>query len=86
MIGNGQCDEDNNNFLCNFDGGDCCLSNVNIYHCSECKKRVQAKKDLKFIKLPTVLVVLLKRFESDLKKITSTIFQVFSQLIHIQKD
>ena len=41
------------------------------YHCSECKKRVQAKKDLKFIKLPTVLVVLLKRFESDLKKITS---------------
>ena len=43
------------------------------YHCSECKKRVQAKKDLKFIKLPTVLVVLLKRFESDLKKITSNV-------------
>jgi len=43
------------------------------YHCSECKIRVQAKKDLKFVKLPSVLVILLKRFESDLKKITSNV-------------
>ena len=43
------------------------------YHCSECKKRVQAKKDLKFVKLPSVLIILLKRFESDLKKITSNV-------------
>ena len=35
--GNGQCDDDNNNCGCGWDGGDCCGSNVNKSYCKECK-------------------------------------------------
>ena len=43
------------------------------YRCGECRNSKSAKKELKFLKLPKVLVILLKRFESDLKKIRSNI-------------
>merc|ERR1712097_107435 len=33
----GNCDDDNNNAGCSFDGGDCCGSNVNKKYCKECK-------------------------------------------------
>ena len=34
--GNGFCDDENNNVECNFDGGDCCLDEVDKHYCSEC--------------------------------------------------
>jgi len=35
-IGDGNCDDENNNAKCKFDGGDCCGSNVNKQFCSDC--------------------------------------------------
>merc|ERR1711862_18450 len=35
--GDGFCDDDNNNCGCDFDGGDCCGSNVNTQYCSVCE-------------------------------------------------
>ena len=35
-IGDAYCDDINNNLDCNFDGGDCCGSNVNTEYCTEC--------------------------------------------------
>ena len=35
-IGDGYCDDINNNVGCNFDSGDCCGSNVNTQYCTEC--------------------------------------------------
>ena len=31
------CDDENNNKGCEYDGGDCCGSNVNTDYCSECQ-------------------------------------------------
>ena len=44
MIGDGYCNDETNNADCNYDGGDCCLTNNDGYyysflnkdHCSEC--------------------------------------------------
>ena len=36
-IGNGYCDDENNNDECNFDGGDCCLDIVETYFCTICQ-------------------------------------------------
>ena len=36
FIGDGYCDDNNNNLACTYDGGDCCGSNVNIAFCTEC--------------------------------------------------
>ena len=35
-IGDGWCDDENNNDDCNFDGGDCCLDPINADYCTEC--------------------------------------------------
>ena len=35
-ISDAYCDDINNNVGCNFDGGDCCGSNVNTQYCTEC--------------------------------------------------
>ena len=35
--GDGSCDDENNNEGCDFDGGDCCGSNVNKAYCTGCK-------------------------------------------------
>jgi len=35
-IGDGYCDDDNNFFDCNYDGGDCCGPDVNTQYCYEC--------------------------------------------------
>ena len=35
--GDGFCDDINNNLDCNYDGGDCCGSNVNTLFCTECQ-------------------------------------------------
>ena len=35
-IGDGFCDDINNNMECTYDGGDCCGSNVNTQYCTEC--------------------------------------------------
>ena len=35
--GDGICDDENNNEGCDFDGGDCCIPNVNKDFCTECK-------------------------------------------------
>ena len=35
-IGDGFCDDENNNDDCSFDGGDCCGSSVSTMFCSEC--------------------------------------------------
>ena len=39
--GDGACDDGNNNGGCDFDGGDCCGSNVNDKYCKicQCKER-----------------------------------------------
>ena len=34
--GDGYCDDENNNKECEYDGGDCCGSNVNTNFCTEC--------------------------------------------------
>ena len=36
QIGDGICDDESNVYECDFDGGDCCGSNVNTYYCSVC--------------------------------------------------
>ena len=36
-VGDGYCDDGNNNQECNFDGGDCCGPNVNTEYCTECQ-------------------------------------------------
>ena len=36
LVGDGICDDDNNKVDCYFDGGDCCLDDIVISHCSEC--------------------------------------------------
>ena len=36
LVGNGYCNDDTNTQQCNFDGGDCCLLNVNTDYCSNC--------------------------------------------------
>merc|ERR1712100_260914 len=35
--GDGNCDDQNNNAGCAFDGGDCCGTNVKTLYCKECK-------------------------------------------------
>ena len=37
MIGDGYCNDETNNADCNYDGGDCCGTCVNVDHCSECE-------------------------------------------------
>ena len=36
-MGDGYCDDTNNNIECDYDGGDCCGDNVNTNYCSVCK-------------------------------------------------
>ena len=36
-VGDGFCDDENNNHECNFDGGDCCGPNVDTIYCIECQ-------------------------------------------------
>ena len=36
-IGDGHCDDENNNQCCNYDEGDCCGSNVDTTFCNECQ-------------------------------------------------
>ena len=35
-VGDGFCDDIANNVECNYDGGDCCLSDIKTDYCSEC--------------------------------------------------
>merc|ERR1712037_323689 len=35
--GDGNCDDENNNCGCEYDGGDCCLKNVVKKYCKQCK-------------------------------------------------
>ena len=37
LVGNGYCNDETNNADCNYDGGDCCGTCVNVDHCSECE-------------------------------------------------
>ena len=37
ILGDNYCDDDNNNAGCQWDGGDCCGTNVNTEYCSDCK-------------------------------------------------
>ena len=36
FVGNGFCNDETNIAECNYDGGDCCLINVNTDSCSDC--------------------------------------------------
>ena len=36
FVGDGFCNDESNNAECNYDGGDCCLMNVNTDTCSDC--------------------------------------------------
>ena len=36
-VGDGYCDDVTNNMECNYDGGDCCGSDINTQYCSECQ-------------------------------------------------
>ena len=36
-IGNGYCDDENNNMECDYDGDDCCGELVNTEHCTFCE-------------------------------------------------
>ena len=35
-VGDGFCDDATNNLVCNYDGGDCCLSDIKTNYCNEC--------------------------------------------------
>ena len=35
-IGDGYCDDENNNEMCEFDQGDCCLEEVKTDFCTDC--------------------------------------------------
>ena len=35
-MGDGYCDDTNNNFYCNFDEGDCCGLSIIATYCQEC--------------------------------------------------
>ena len=37
LIGDGYCQDGNNNGACNYDGGDCCGPCVSTEHCTECQ-------------------------------------------------
>ena len=47
-IGDGVCNDENNTPVCQYDGGDCCLPNVNLTACTEC----QCIKDVNFDPCP----------------------------------
>ena len=36
-VGDGFCDDYNNNHMCEYDGGDCCDSNANHNYCKTCQ-------------------------------------------------
>ena len=36
LVSNGYCNDNNNNLECDYDGGDCCLTNLKTDHCSIC--------------------------------------------------
>lgn len=36
-VGDGYCDDDTNNVICNYDGGDCCLPEINKLYCNQCQ-------------------------------------------------
>ena len=36
LYNDGYCDDELNNYVCNFDGGDCCRDTSNFEHCSDC--------------------------------------------------
>ena len=36
LVGNGFCNDETNNEICNYDGGECCVMNVMTDYCSEC--------------------------------------------------
>merc|ERR1712178_526547 len=36
-VGDGNCDDVNNNCGCGYDGGDCCGASVKTQYCTECK-------------------------------------------------
>ena len=43
LVGDRVCNDETNNAECNYDGGDCCLYNMNTYYCSECNCYDQGK-------------------------------------------
>ena len=45
--GNGYCNDENNNCGCDWDGGDCCGSNVNTQSCLAC----ECKDDMDFLSI-----------------------------------
>ena len=47
-IGDGFCEDRFNTPHCNFDGGDCCGSNVNLYFCEECQCIGTSSEDFEF--------------------------------------
>ena len=36
LVGDGYCDDTNNNEECHWDEGDCCGENVDTSHCNDC--------------------------------------------------
>lgn len=48
--------------------------NDNTYNCDKCKKRVNAKKNIKIWKTPDVLIIQLKRFNTHIKKMGNRYF------------
>ena len=43
-IGDGICNDENNNVICSYDGGDCCGSNIDTSNCSHCDKCLKFKE------------------------------------------
>ena len=49
LIGNGYCDDDNNNKECKYDGGDCCGYCISTAFCTSCECLLdKGSSDLKF--------------------------------------
>jgi hypothetical protein len=58
MIGDGFCHEKTNNELCQYDGGDCCLSKLQFEHCDICicyEKEIQGESYGKLCPIKSLL-------------------------------
>ena len=55
-IGDGFCDDVNNNAMCTWDGGDCCGSEANLNYCTSCT----CNGELKINKQPCGLLLYLE--------------------------
>ena len=69
LIGDGMCNDETNNADCNYDGGDCCLSDIKTNKCLECACSIKG-----IIKLPNIPTI------KDISWLIQTLFGTFIKI------